>query len=152
MWTTCIRKEQKYKDFAHNPVQHPILSAPGFAIKGRLEHWNNVWGELQFSSAAETTVTRKSRDHWVASEKRWEIHIARNSEWDARGNGFSEDAENLCKHSECDLFHDHGWRNSRCFKQGTTSYLHSVGRPLVLSWYTKISSECILWKEQLQIK
>ena len=30
IWTTCVRKEQEQKDFAHNPVQHPILSTTGF--------------------------------------------------------------------------------------------------------------------------
>ena len=67
----------------------------GFAIKRKLKHWNNVWGELQFSSAAEFTGSRKSRDHCVASEKRWEIHITRDSDWAARGNGSWHDAANI---------------------------------------------------------
>ena len=72
------------------------LAPAGFAIKRRLEHLNNVWGELQFTSAAESTGSRKSRDHWVASRNKWEIHITRGSEWAARGNGSWHDAANIC--------------------------------------------------------
>ena len=48
-------------------------------------------------------------------KRAWEIHIIRDSERASRGNGSWHDAANICKHSECDVFHDHGWRNSRCF-------------------------------------
>ena len=47
-------------------------------------------------------------------KRAWEIHIIRDSEWASRGNGSWHGAANICKHSECDVFHDHGWRN-RCF-------------------------------------
>ena len=69
IWTTYTRKAQEKKDFALNPVQHPILSATGFGIMRRLEHWNNVWGELQFSSAAETTGLEIIEWLWKRDEK-----------------------------------------------------------------------------------
>jgi len=70
IWTTCVRKELEQKDFALSPVQHWIRSAKGFSMmRRRLELWKKVLGELQFTSADETKASRKSRDHWVTSEK-----------------------------------------------------------------------------------